>query len=129
MLVIIGEKWLTLTGADNQPRVRDPDDFVRWEIRESLARRIAVIPVLVDNVKLPSSEQLPEDIRQLRTQQYVQVRTRYDRQDIAALVETLKEHIPAGRTPDRAEAPPPAAQFNFYDEVRAKMIGISYDEK
>jgi hypothetical protein len=129
MLVIIGERWLTLTGADGQPRVRDPDDFVRWEIRESLRRRITVIPVLVDDAELPPLKQLPDDIRQLGKQQYVQVRTRYDRQDIAALVETLKKHVPAGRAPDRAPGATgghgPTVVYNFEGatDMRRSIVG------
>jgi hypothetical protein len=127
LLVIIGEDWLTLTDGSGESRVKNPHDFVRWEIRESLKRSITVIPVLVDDAKLPPREKLPEDIQQLVQQQYVQVRTRYDRQDIGALVQALKKHVPVldadGRaTPGGSSAP----QFNFYDKVSADVIGVSY---
>jgi hypothetical protein len=130
LLAIIGEKWLTLTDAAGNPRVQNPDDFVRWEIGVSLERRIAVMPVLVDDAKLPPAATLPDDIRQLVKQQYVQVRTRYDQQDITGLVEALKKHVPAGVADGRtASERPPLPQFNFYDKVRADVIGISYDER
>jgi hypothetical protein len=130
LLALIGEKWLTLTDAVGNPRVQNPDDFVRWEIRVSLERRIAVIPVLVDDANLPSAATLPDDIRRLAEQQYVRVRTRYDQQDIAGLVEALKEHVPARAADGRATADRPASpQFNFYEQVRADVIGISYNER
>ncbi len=39
VIVIIGKTWLTATGSDGQPRLFDPNDVVRAEIRQALSRR------------------------------------------------------------------------------------------
>jgi tetratricopeptide (TPR) repeat protein len=48
VLVLIGQRWLTLQGADGIRRLDDPEDWVRLEIEGALAGRATVIPVLVD---------------------------------------------------------------------------------
>ena len=50
-----------------------------------------VVPVLVDGVELPAEAELPADIAQLRRCQYLHLRHRSDRQDIARLVNGLIE--------------------------------------
>jgi len=46
LLVIIGPAWEHLTNHDSQPRIRDADDVVRYEIATALDKRLLVIPVL-----------------------------------------------------------------------------------
>ena len=46
LLTVIGPHWLTVASSDGRRRLDDPEDFVRWEIREALTRRKRVIPVL-----------------------------------------------------------------------------------
>src|SRR5205823_5816668 len=42
-----------------------PDDFVRMELEEALDRDVRVVPVLVQDVEMPSSEELPDGLRKL----------------------------------------------------------------
>ena len=45
LLVIIGPKWLTVTDSKTgQPRLANPDDFVRIEIESALKRDILIHP-------------------------------------------------------------------------------------
>jgi len=46
LLAIIGPAWEHLTNHDSQPRIRDADDVVRYEIATALDKRLLVIPVL-----------------------------------------------------------------------------------
>ncbi len=63
MLVLIGRQWATVTDADTgRPRLEDPKDFVRLEIKAALDRHIVVIPVLLDGADLPARKDLPEPI-------------------------------------------------------------------
>lgn len=65
VLAVIGPQWLTITGGANQRRLDDPDDFVRLEIKAALDTQRRVIPVLVDNAKMPDAEQLPPPLKRL----------------------------------------------------------------
>jgi hypothetical protein len=65
LLALVGPQWLTVTDANGQRRLEDPDDTVRLEIEAALARNIRVIPVLVDNTLMPQRQQLPESLAPL----------------------------------------------------------------
>src|ERR1700722_7003092 len=54
LLAVIGPRWLTVEG-DGGRRIDDPQDWVRLEIETALSREIRVIPVLVDEAKMPSA--------------------------------------------------------------------------
>lgn len=70
VLVVIGQRWLTIADEQQRPRLSLPDDVHRQEIALALGHQgVTVIPVLVDDAAMPKTEQLPEDIRGLTNQQ------------------------------------------------------------
>ena len=60
VLTVIGKGWL-----DARPRLDNPQDFVRIEIETALNQEKRVIPVLVDEARMPRADELPEAIRPL----------------------------------------------------------------
>lgn len=66
LLAFIGKKWTTVADAKGGRRLDNPGDYVRLEIEAALQRGIPVIPVLVNDAKLPSEAELPESIAELR---------------------------------------------------------------
>ncbi len=92
MLVVIGPTWLHSTKESDltwwrrwfpflngifkpSRRLDDPEDFVRREIRSALPkRRITILPVLVNNARMPESHELPEDLRALTDWQALALR-------------------------------------------------------
>src|SRR5437867_3601833 len=64
LLVVIGPHWLGVS-ADGSRRIDDPMDFVRLEVAQALARAIRVIPLLIDRTEMPSSTDLPDDLKSL----------------------------------------------------------------
>jgi hypothetical protein len=64
VLVVIGPDWFG-HGPRRGRRIDDPNDFVRLEVAGALERGIPVIPVLVNNAKMPKAENLPGDITEL----------------------------------------------------------------
>ena len=60
VLAIIGANWLGVS-PDGGTRMRDPTDPVRFEIETAIARRMPIIPVLVDGAKMPDSTDLPAE--------------------------------------------------------------------
>lgn len=71
LLAVIGPTWLTVTTPEGTPRLMDPGDHVRLEISTALERGIPVTPVLVGGARLPSADELPEDLRPLAYRQAV----------------------------------------------------------
>lgn len=65
-LILIGPQWATVTGRNGDRRIDDPDDDVRIEVELALARPdITLVPVLVDQARMPRREDLPDDLRQI----------------------------------------------------------------
>lgn len=63
LVVLIGSRWL------EGRRLDAPDDLVRWEIEQALGRAIPVLPILVDNARMPVENQLPKSLSPLAEQQ------------------------------------------------------------
>jgi hypothetical protein len=69
---VIGRDWLG-GGAVGARRIDDPSDLVRLEVTSALARGIRVVPLLIDETEMPSSEELPEGLKGLRFRQAFRV--------------------------------------------------------
>jgi TIR domain len=90
MLALIGPGWIEATDPKTgHRRLDDPNDFVRVEIREALARSIPVVPMLLDGASMPDTERLPEDMKGLvrRQAEFVEYRT-FDA-DVGRLIQAL----------------------------------------
>lgn len=101
LLVVVGPEWSSLKGANGQPRLADPFDFVRIEVEEGLKREhVRVIPVLVENSIMPGEKELPASLKALRFRQAAVVRNDPDfNRDIEGLISILIDQKPAGRSP------------------------------
>jgi len=104
LLVIIGPDWLTCTDDDGRSRLADPNDVLRLEIGSALARKVRVIPVLVDGALLPHADGLPDDLKTLVRRQTIELRdTRWD-DDADHLLDVLRPLL-AAVAPQPAGAP------------------------
>jgi tetratricopeptide (TPR) repeat protein len=79
VLVLIGPRWVDATDSRGRRRLDSPDDFVRIEVFSALKRDIPVLPVLLDEARMPAEAELPELIRLLSNKQALRVR--HDRFD------------------------------------------------
>jgi hypothetical protein len=91
LLALIGERWLTCTGANGSRRLDMADDFVRLEITKALERGVRVIPVLVSNATMPHQKDLPDDLRPFSLRQAMDLRDAHFRADADRLIEVLHE--------------------------------------
>ena len=64
VVVMIGPDWMGQRSRKVR-RIDDPTDFVRLEVACALQRKIPIIPVLVNNAKMPAADALPKDIAEL----------------------------------------------------------------
>ncbi|NNE76412.1 MAG: toll/interleukin-1 receptor domain-containing protein, partial [Pricia sp.] len=104
LLVVIGPDWVTMKGADGKPRIEDHHDFVRLEVSTALERNIRVIPVLVGGAKVPSEDQLPDDLKGLHRRQAHELtdqRWHYDSDELIRAIESMGIK---GMSPEEKEA-------------------------
>jgi hypothetical protein len=103
LLVLIGDRWLTITGDDGQRRLDHPEDFVRLEIQAALTQKIRVIPVLVGGARMPRAAELPDGLAKLAHRQAVELSpARFD-SDIGRLLRVLDRAL-SDATAQRASA-------------------------
>jgi hypothetical protein len=121
LIVVIGSSWATVEGDGGQPRLQDPDDFVRLEVANGMSHPTAtVIPVLVGDARMPRAEQLPEELRPITRRNAMELSDGRWRYDVGRLNETLEELL-AGLTgfPAQRQAEPATPAPGFATPVPA----------
>lgn len=83
-VVLIGRNWLS-------KRLDDPGDFVSLEITSALQRGVPVIPVLVDDTRMPSAAELPSSLAPLCRRQAVELTNSMFREDVNRLIQALDQ--------------------------------------
>ena len=97
LLVLIGRSWLTSADGQGRSRLEDPQDFIRREVSTALGRNILVVPVLVQGARMPTAEQLPEDLKKLARREAIELSdSRWDT-DVARLEEVISRHFSSSR--------------------------------
>jgi serine/threonine protein kinase/tetratricopeptide (TPR) repeat protein len=104
LLAIIGDRWLDVADQEGHRRLDDPHDFVRIEINAALSRPdLLMVPVLVNNARMPGVDNLPPDLSDLAFRNAAVVRNDPDfNRDMSWLIEQVRnkfEVIPAGPAP------------------------------
>ena len=65
VLALIGRGWVDARDEHGLRRLENPNEFVRIEIEAALARKITVIPLLIDGAPFPRVEDLPASLQPL----------------------------------------------------------------
>ena len=97
MLVAIGPQWASITDAQGNKRLFDPNDYTRLEVEAGLAnKKIPVIPILVMNAMMPSAAEIPESLKDLLFRNAISIRNDPDfAPDIQRLIEGINEQVPS----------------------------------
>jgi hypothetical protein len=91
-LAMIGTQWLDAANKSGQRRLDDPGDFVRMEIESALARPdVRLIPVLVQDVDMPTADQLPPSMHDLALRNGLEIRDVSWQYDVDRLIEALEK--------------------------------------
>jgi hypothetical protein len=91
VLVVIGPQWLSPVDRDGRP-IDAPGKWVRYEVAESLKRSgVRVIPVLLDDAKMPSADDVPDDLKRLADRHAFPLTNRHWPEDVEKLVRSLRE--------------------------------------
>ena len=91
MLIVIGKQWQKELDARLQTT-----DYVRMEVATALEQpNCDVVPILINDARLPSAAELPPDLAELPLRQAYALRSdeRWD-SDVRALIERLKPLLP-----------------------------------
>ena len=105
-LAVISPNWLGAKDEAGQHRLHNPDDFIAVEIAAALARKIHVVPVLVDGAHMPRASELPKSLKPLARSQAVEVHQNYFDEDVETLVETVREALSGGSVGQRSRRRP-----------------------
>lgn len=93
LLAVIGPSWLDAKDETGLRRLDNPMDFVRLETAAALKRDIPVVPVLVRGARMPKSEQLPDDLKELAYRNGLELtHARWD-SDVEVLIKALQRHV------------------------------------
>ncbi len=87
-LVIMGEQWAGDDGAGNR-RIDNPKDFVRQEVARALTSKARVLPVLIDGARMPSKEELPDDLKELSSINALELRSSHFMKDLEGIVDVV----------------------------------------
>jgi hypothetical protein len=102
LLAIIGPQWANVADEDGAPRLHDPQDFVALEVGAALRRDdVRVIPVLVNEARMPRQGDLPDALGALLRRQAHELSYSRWQSDVKALADVL-ERV-GGVVPVRAE--------------------------
>jgi formylglycine-generating enzyme required for sulfatase activity len=97
MLVFIGAGWLS-PDSSGASRIHNPQDYVRREVQTALTRGRKVLPVLVDDARLPDPGVLPDDIQALVKHKFAVLRLASFHQDADTIISRL---LPMPSNPDK----------------------------
>jgi hypothetical protein len=102
LIALVGSRWATAADAKGTPRLENPEDFVRLELEAALRRDVRVIPALVQNAEMPSSDDLPEPIRPFARRHALELsdtRWAFDVGKLVAVLERLEAQLEAQDRP------------------------------
>ena len=111
MLALIGPNWATERNETGQRRIDDPQDWVAHEIAVGLHRNIVVIPVLVDEARMPDREDLPPHLTALANRHAFRLHHESfadDAERLRRAIHRVVHESPDNDVPQPPPIPPPA---------------------
>lgn len=93
VLAIIGTEWLTVRNQAGQIRLMDPADLLRRELKIALERNLTVIPILIDDAKMPRQSDIPSDIRAFTRKNAIEIRDTRWTYDVRFLADLLAKQL------------------------------------
>jgi hypothetical protein len=91
LVAVIGKGWVDAADESGVRRLDNPEDFVRVEIESALAQKKRVIPVLVNDARMPRSTELPESLKPFARCNAVRLTHERFRADTQSLIKALED--------------------------------------
>jgi uncharacterized protein len=127
LLAVIGKGWLAATDEAGRRRLDDPNDLVRVEIQSALQHGKEVIPVLVNEGRMPRAEELPEALKPLARRNAVRLSHERLKADTQGLVKALNLSFQKLRRSNIAEAAPVHTEWHGTKEPH--VLSTRYEEE
>jgi hypothetical protein len=89
VFVLIGPQWQGPAGASGRARIHEADDMVRQETRMALRSQSKLVPILVDEARMPRAGDLPDDVQGLPKINAFSLRTAHFEEDMDDLLDVL----------------------------------------
>lgn len=94
IIVLIGDRWLSVKNKDGQRRLDDPGDYVVREIAAALDSSVTVVPVLIGDAPMPRPEELPERLAGLARRNAMTITDERWEFDVTRLAKMLAIDVP-----------------------------------
>ncbi|MCA1692299.1 MAG: toll/interleukin-1 receptor domain-containing protein [Actinobacteria bacterium] len=112
LLALVGKKWVAAR-QQGKRRLDDPRDYVRLEITTALERGILVVPVLIEDTRMPAPKDLPEPLAEFADRNAHRLTDAGWNDEVKQLIRALEKVVPrAAETqetqPHRPAPGPPA---------------------
>lgn len=121
MLALMGNEWLNVKNAQGLRRLDDPADFVRIEIEAALKRQIPVVPVLLEQARMPLEAELPPSLQPLAFRNAAEIRSGRDlNYHIEQLIRGIKNQYGGTASVVAADTQVPEAQPVKFSEQTTK---------
>lgn len=120
VFLLIGTQWAGPPGAAGRTRLFDDDDMVRREARLALSSQATLVPILLDEARMPRPAELPADLKALSSINAFALRTAHFDEDMDDLLDNLLGNK-QGRGSRWREAPLTAAGIAW--RVAAGLLG------
>lgn len=91
VVVLIGKTWLTVKDKNGLPRLEDETDWVRLEISAALRHKKVIVPCLINGARIPSSDQLPTELKQMASFHGIKISRDTLERDVQPLIARLKK--------------------------------------
>jgi hypothetical protein len=91
VVVLIGRGWHAPAHANDQGRTER--DFVGMEVQAALARKMTLIPALIDGAMMPSETELPDELRGLLRHNALEIRHTTFQEDVERLADAIMKTL------------------------------------
>ncbi len=122
VIAVIGKNWLSVTDETGARRLDNPEDFVRIEIESALAQKKRVIPVLVNDARMPRSTELPETMRGFARCNAVRLTHERFRADVLGLIKSLEQLLKEAEAARRAEGEASRREVKAKEKAEAERL-------
>jgi hypothetical protein len=122
VIAVIGKNWLSAADETGERRLDNPEDFVRIELESALAQKKRVIPVLVNDAKMPRSTELPESLKPFARCNAVRLTHDRFRADTQGLIKALEAVLNEAEAARRAEGEASRREAKAKEKAEAERL-------